>query len=72
MQNSVHRSDSDGEQFSNAPIVGNPAWSSVLIVEGTSGVGKSTLIDQLVRRYVADIPTAEDLKPKAKAEEVGD
>ena len=37
--------------------VGNLAWSRVLIVEGTSGVGKSTLIDQLVRRYVADQPT---------------
>ncbi len=28
----------------------------MLIVEGTSGIGKSTLIDQLVRRYVADQP----------------
>src|SRR6185436_1359749 len=41
---------------SNEPTVGDPAWSRVLIVEGTSGVGKSTLIDRLVRRYVADRP----------------
>jgi len=34
----------------------NPAWSRVLIVEGTSGIGKSTLIDRLVRRYVAEQP----------------
>jgi hypothetical protein len=40
----------------NAPIVGNTAWSRILIVEGTSGIGKSTLIDQLVRRYVVDRP----------------
>jgi hypothetical protein len=37
-------------------VMGNPAWSRVLLVEGTSGVGKSTLIDQLLRRYVADRP----------------
>ena len=41
---------------SNEPAVGDPAWSRVLIVEGTSGVGKSTLIDRLLRRYVADRP----------------
>jgi hypothetical protein len=35
---------------------GNPAWSRVLLVEGTSGVGKSTLIDRLLRRYVAQRP----------------
>jgi hypothetical protein len=35
---------------------GNPAWSRVLLVEGTSGIGKSSLIDQLLRRYVADQP----------------
>jgi hypothetical protein len=35
---------------------GNPAWSRVLLVEGTSGVGKSTLIDRLLRRYVAERP----------------
>jgi hypothetical protein len=34
----------------------NPAWSRVLVVEGTSGVGKSTLIDRLIRRYVAEQP----------------
>lgn len=28
-------------------------WSRVLLVEGTSGVGKSTLVDHLVRRFVA-------------------
>ncbi len=39
-----------------APRVGDPGWSRVLLVEGTSGVGKSTLIDGLVRRYVADRP----------------
>ena len=50
------RSNSDGAPGTNAPIVGDPAWSRVLIVEGTSGVGKSTLIDQLIRRYVADRP----------------
>src|SRR6185295_11846382 len=44
------------EPDSNAPIVGDPSWSRVLIVEGTSGVGKSTLIDQLVRRYVTGRP----------------
>jgi len=38
------------------PNAGNPACSRVLIVEGTSGVGKSTLIDQLIRRYVAGQP----------------
>ena len=42
---------------SPAPITGDPAWSRVLVVEGTSGVGKSTLIDRLVRRYVADRPS---------------
>lgn len=47
---------SSGAPGSHAPLVGDPAWSRVLIVEGTSGVGKSTLIDQLVRRYVADRP----------------
>lgn len=35
---------------------GNPAWSRLLLVEGTSGVGKSTLIDHLLRRLVADRP----------------
>ena len=49
-------SNSGGALGSNTPIVGDPAWSRVLIVEGTSGIGKSTLIDQLVRRYVADRP----------------
>ena len=29
------------------------SWSRVLLVEGTSGVGKSTLIDRLLRRFVA-------------------
>lgn len=38
------------------PNAGHPAWSRVLIVEGTSGVGKSTLIDRLIRRYVAEQP----------------
>ena len=41
---------------SPAPVTEDPAWSRVLVVEGTSGVGKSTLIDRLVRRYVADRP----------------
>ena len=31
-------------------------FSRILIVEGTSGVGKSTLLDGMVRRYVADRP----------------
>src|SRR5262245_56518559 len=35
-------------------IRGDPSWSRLLIVEGTSGVGKSTLIDRLIRRYVAE------------------
>jgi len=30
--------------------------SRVLLVEGTSGIGKSTLLDALVRRYVAERP----------------
>jgi len=37
-------------------IRGDPSWSRLLIVEGTSGVGKSTLIDRLIRRYVAEQP----------------
>jgi hypothetical protein len=41
---------------SDSTQVGNSSWSRVLIVEGTSGVGKSTLIDQLIRRYIADRP----------------
>jgi len=40
----------------NGVITGDPAWSRILIVEGTSGVGKSTLIDRLFRRYAADTP----------------
>lgn len=35
---------------------GDPAWSRLLLVEGTSGVGKSTLIDQLLRHHVAERP----------------
>jgi hypothetical protein len=31
--------------------------SRILVVEGTSGVGKSTLLDRLARRHVADAPT---------------
>src|SRR5215831_1546758 len=38
------------------PLRGDPSWSRLLIVEGTSGVGKSTLIDRLIRRYVAEQP----------------
>lgn len=38
------------------PERGDPAWSRLLLVEGTSGVGKSTLIDQLLRRLVAERP----------------
>src|SRR6185295_15174059 len=64
------------------PNVGNPAWSRVLIVEGTSGVGKSTLIDQLIRRYVAGQPArklrtilhltqAHTYGPLAPAEDLG-
>jgi hypothetical protein len=31
-------------------------WGRILVVEGTSGVGKSTLLDALVRRHVAESP----------------
>ena len=56
MERAPNRLNSGGALHSRAPIVGDPAWSRILLVEGTSGVGKSTLIDQLVRRYVADRP----------------
>jgi hypothetical protein len=32
------------------------AWSRALLVEGTSGVGKSTLIDRLLRQFVSRQP----------------
>src|SRR5262249_39984322 len=35
---------------------GDQRWSRVLVVEGVSGIGKSTLIDAMVRKYVADRP----------------
>ncbi len=41
---------------SSAPVVGNHDLSRVLIVEGTSGIGKSTLIDLLVRRFIDERP----------------
>jgi len=56
MEKAPSKLNSSGAPDPNAPIVGDTAWSRVLIVEGTSGVGKSTLIDQLVRRYIADRP----------------
>ncbi len=37
-------------------VQGDPRWSRILVVEGTCGVGKTTLIDQLARRYVAAQP----------------
>ncbi len=40
----------------DAPGRGDPAWSRVLVVEGIAGIGKSTLIDALIRRYVAEQP----------------
>jgi hypothetical protein len=43
-------------RVSKSPIQGDPSWSRLLIVEGTSGIGKSTLIDRLIRRYVAEQP----------------
>lgn len=50
-----HRLASAAPQTADLPR-GNPAWSRLLLVEGTSGVGKSTLIDRLVRRLIADRP----------------
>ncbi len=35
-------------------VQANPAWSRLLLVEGVPGVGKSTLIDELARRHVAN------------------
>ncbi|MGZ6071994.1 MAG: hypothetical protein ACXWK8_12315, partial [Myxococcaceae bacterium] len=35
---------------------GDPGWSRVLLVEGVPGVGKSTLLDALLRRHVEDRP----------------
>ena len=43
-------------RISKTSVRGDPSWSRLLIVEGTSGVGKSTLIDRLIRRYVAAQP----------------
>ena len=56
MEKAPSKLNSSGALDPTAPTVGDTAWSSVLIIEGTSGLGKSTLIDQLVRRYVADRP----------------
>jgi hypothetical protein len=35
---------------------GDPGWSRVLLVEGVPGVGKSTLLDALLRRHVDGRP----------------
>ncbi len=40
--------------MSRVIVQGDPGWSRILLVEGISGIGKSTLIDALLRRYVAD------------------
>jgi hypothetical protein len=35
---------------------GERHWSRILLVEGVSGIGKSTLIDAMLRKYVTDRP----------------
>ncbi|HTR79608.1 MAG TPA: hypothetical protein VMH39_15925 [Gemmatimonadaceae bacterium] len=55
-EHSAARSRAGDALAGPARPVGDPRWSRLLIVEGVSGIGKSTLIDALIRRYVADQP----------------
>jgi hypothetical protein len=45
-----------GCRTSDTEQAGDRVWSRLLLVEGTSGVGKSTPIDELIRRSVASQP----------------
>jgi GTPase SAR1 family protein len=60
----------------------NSKWHRILVVEGTSGVGKSTLVDLLLRRHVAEsaprslrsvvhLSQAHTYGPVARAEDLG-
>ena len=45
-----------GEGAAPAPLGGGTGWGPVLGITGTGGAGKSSLVDEIVRRFLLDFP----------------